>query len=721
MRNPFSKRLHLPVLGFGLVLIIGSFFTYYLFYVSKQTSYFTNRNLRMLAALSNHVEEKVASLSGVFSNAAKDFAEKCEAEPKCFESLKKNDKASPDAPIVDFQSAALDVLKGDGTYLSATNIEIIAKPENGDSLPADPEIEIKQEEGKRWLYLQYTFRHTPTKPTVQVASEKNGSGAMRSEEEKSATFWTFRARTNLKDLIGPFVNQREVEENKGADHQDGLDAILIADVDNDVEVIFQESPAELHVASLRNLKLPGAEESKGDLSAISQSTSLVDVEIAGDVYKLFVQPIDLPLDKIKGDHKHGVRWLACGLIQAGHFRSESWSISYTVLTVLGFITAMVALSWPFIKLASLGPKDRLRRRDAFFLVLSTLIVTALLTFFLLYGSHYSAIEAGLDVRMKTFGGHIRRNFEEEVKAALNELDELNRKPELISAFESLKILNPVGGKSGGKRRDDERQDRPQYSEQDKEQAARDFAENKEKKNILDGPLNDVEPYPYFRSAFWVDPKGEQRIKWTVRKDVTRLVKVAERPYFTNIQRGYLQKLGPHEFVLQPLLSKTTGSNEVVISKAVYPLDRRPWWNLIGSVTPGDSPPEKWVSAIDARFLSLMEPVIPAGFGFAIIDNNGTVLFHSDEKQHLGENFFEECDNNRALRSAVVGRADDLISTQYLGKGHRIYVEPLGNSSWTLVVFRNKEYLRTAISELMTLALILFSTYFILLLLCVLLI
>ena len=46
-----------------------------------------------------------------------------------------------------------------------------------------------------------------------------------------------------------------------------------------------------------------------------------------------------------------------------------------------------------------------------------------------------------------------------------------------------------------------------------------------------------------------------------------------------------------------------------------------------------------------RLLSLMDPVLPAGYGYAIIANDGKVLFHSDEANHLGENLFQECDED----------------------------------------------------------------------------
>jgi hypothetical protein len=694
--SDFSSKLRRhSILIFGLVLVITPFFLYYLYYVSNQTAYFTSRDLRTLAALSNHVEEKVESQSNVFKNAVQNYLELNATSKECLDcKINKN----PEAFKRDFQSNMLDVFKGDGTYLTVTNIDVLANPSDESSLTLNPEIAIRLEDGQRWLYLRYVVRFTPKSSEIsdlevseqtEVISDLEiveQTGGQEAKQANRAAIFIFQAKTNLDGLIGPLVDKREVESNKGSDHQYGFDAILIADVEDRVEVIFQQSSSELRVASLNNLMLAGGEEKKVDLNEISQSTNLTNVRFAGADYKLFVQPVQLPLSRIGAENKHGTRWLACGLIQSSHFRAETWSVSYTVLIVFGFITALVALSWPLLKLIFAGPKDRFRPVDAYLLVLSTLIITAFLTFFLLFTYNYSGIEADLDRQLKSFAGDIHKNFNAELDVALQQLDELNRNPALQETLKELEVLDGSDDK---------------YNVDSKRKAEFNikFLTKRDSQNILDGPLKGRNnPYPYFLSAFWADPKGAQRIKWTVRKDVTRRINVSDRPYFYNIRQGYNQKLGTHEFWLQPILSKTTGGNEVIITKPVTPFAGQP----------------NWVSAIDTRLLSLMQSVVPTSFGFAVIDNDGKVLFHSDEKQHLGENFFEECDNNNALRAAVMGRNGELINAQYLGKGHRLYVEPLRTSSWTLIVFRDKDYLRTAFSEILTLSLILFLSYFLLL-------
>ncbi len=74
--------------------------------------------------------------------------------------------------------------------------------------------------------------------------------------------------------------------------------------------------------------------------------------------------------------------------------------------------------------------------------------------------------------------------------------------------------------------------------------------------------------------------------------------------------------------------------------------------------------------------SLIEPVVVEGFGFIIIDDCGAVLFHSDPKHTLTENFFIETDNNRRLRALVAARRTEWLDLKYWGDDHRAFVSPL---------------------------------------------
>ena len=59
-----------------------------------------------------------------------------------------------------------------------------------------------------------------------------------------------------------------------------------------------------------------------------------------------------------------------------------------------------------------------------------------------------------------------------------------------------------------------------------------------------------------------------------------------------------------------------------------------------------------VAAVTIPMMSLVSPVIAGGFEFAVIEDDGDVMFHSDPQRNTHENLFEETDQNRRLRAAV---------------------------------------------------------------------
>jgi hypothetical protein len=333
------------------------------------------------------------------------------------------------------------------------------------------------------------------------------------------------------------------------------------------------------------------------------------------------------------------------------------------------------------------------------------MITALLTLFGIFSASYIRAEKLLDTALESFAGDLQKNFEKELGNSLKEIDELNCSPKLLESTKYLFVTKRFGGFRAPKNCTNTQAAPTVPQRETQTPLAQQLSDGLRSSEILpsiDRRLilmdEQLQYYPYFVSAFWVNTSGKQQIKWTTRQNLTNNVSVAEREYFLKPRMEQHYTYGEHKFYLEPIVSKTTGQNEVTISKAITPFNNA----------------QVWISAMNTRMLSLAQPVIPSGFGFAVIDGSGKVIFHSDEKRHLGENFFEESDNNQELRAAVLGRSDQLLNVSYLGKGHSMYVRPMGVSQfgWTVIAFRNKDFLRTTFSEIMTLCLVLFFAHLI---------
>lgn len=620
--SPSLGRLRI-LLTTVLVLLV-PLFIYYTFYVANQAAYFTNRDFRLLSLISSQISTKVEGLSVVFKLAGDKYASRADDARGVEETQTYLRESGIQSSAADFRRTTPEPIKEKGHDSNVT-------------------LDVSQEDGIQWLYFHYSYESKGNRVEMQ-------------------------GRVDFNSLIGPQVGSGAGSLASPGD-EDGFENILIAQASPEGQVIFQQDTSMLRLMSLD--KLTPAEGGDGhiDFGAAGKVSSVLDVKLAGSNYKLFLHPLTLSLAQAGVPNTQSTPWIVCGLIPSAQFNREILSVSYTVLIIFSYITALAVLSWPFLKLILIGPKGRLGTADIYFLGFSMLVGLSLMTSLCLYLYSYNALEVQLDDQLKKLSATINGNFQKEVSDSLVELNTLNSERGVTEALDKLAGLDP--GTNG---------------------TADESSHNRTDLLSIIGPDDSGHRYPYFDTAVWINPDGWQKFKWTVRKKATPLIDVSSRPYFRNLREGRYRYADGHEFWLEPILSKTTGRNEVELSQRV---PRHP----------------EWVSAFDTRLLSLMQPVLPAGYGYCVIDNDGRVLFHSDETHHLGENFFQECDDDHSLHAAVLDRAQAELNVHYLGRGHRLFTSPVKNfPTWTLVVFRDKQILRTTFLEMLTLSTLFFLAY-----------
>ena len=458
---------------------------------------------------------------------------------------------------------------------------------------------------------------------------------------------TLVASSDLEKLLRPLTS-------RGV-----FDDLFVAQADG--RVIYQHKASGFTVTNLNDLVLSREKPSK--LVEGNLSTRMEDVRVADTDYKLFLQPIPLSLPD-KDTRSATATWIVGGVISADRYLSEAKEFSSTLMIVVIAFGLMVIFSLPLLKVRYMGPNGRLRISDIFFLAFSLVIGSAVLAVFVLDLYAYRNLEEEMDRQLHDFSESIGRNFKDEVKTLYRQLEVANQ-----SADADLRRLSSSANATLSQT------------------------------NILNlNPAQLVgDPYPFFEMVFWMDGTGQQRAKWTVQKETTPLMNVRDRPYFRRVREDRLLFLKDGNdslrFWLEPLYTRSTGENRVVMSVPVS--------------KPGLS---NWVAAIETKSVSLVDPVIPPGFGYAVIDESGNVLFHAEAVRNLWENLFEETDQDRELRAAVFGRSSDWLNARYEGRGHRLYASPLEPFPWFLVVYRDKQILRTTNLEILTVSMILFMMY-----------
>ncbi|HYV12231.1 MAG TPA: cache domain-containing protein [Pyrinomonadaceae bacterium] len=598
----------------SLTVPLALLFVYFSFHVTSRTRYFNDRNFRQLSNLSDEVSGRVADLGTAFTNAVDRFLN----PPPDQQPLKENGG---------FQSY-LDVLRSDGAIFSAGHI----KPQDAAGKKTDftVNIDVTMLDSTPWLSFE-------------------GNGKLKDGSQLNVS-----AGTDFRSLIESILSRQEEAQSK-TDSEPDFDHVVVARADTG-ETLFEQTTQELHLTSFEYVHLADTPDKTFDLKTRSQTTDSVDVTIAGTRYKLYVQPIEiaLPTKGVAGGETH---WVICGLVDASRFRYQTWTISYTVLIPSFFVAGLLLLSWFFLKLLFIGPKDRLRPVETHVLAISVIVAGFLLTGLVIYSLTYTNLELILDKQLENVADTFKTNFRQEVELALDQIDKLD--------------LERV-----------ERIHRP--------------AEYVTRTNLLkeickDGNCDSKQtPYPYFKSVLWIDDQGQQIAKWTINSQTTKFINVGTRKYFTNIRNGYPLDLNGRKFWLEHVVSKITGGFTTAISKAAR----------------AEGEPKASVVVLDTNLVSLMKPAMVRGFSYRIIDADGEVVF-----PNIKENFFKESDQDRQLRSAVSGHLSDWVNAPYLGRDSRIYVTPIpGMPDWTLAVFRDKEPLRSGYLELVTLSSLLFVIY-----------
>jgi hypothetical protein len=189
--------------------------------------------------------------------------------------------------------------------------------------------------------------------------------------------------------------------------------------------------------------------------------------------------------------------------------------------------------------------------------------------------------------------------------------------------------------------------------------------------------------PELDVAIWLDERGDQILKWTTKAQLTAPAPHAAFAHFQNLRSGTLWSL------------RATPDNEEPLAnvRAAVAVPRTMPASVVASSTTLQPTADS-----DARYLALnirphavIDPVMPPGYGFAIVAPEGKVLFHSIEGLSLEENFFAEVSNVQSVRDRMQVDRSVTWSGDYHGIPHRIHLQRLASipgSHWKIVTFQD---------------------------------
>ena len=464
---------------------------------------------------------------------------------------------------------------------------------------------------------------------IKYQGHKAGNGSQANSKLGSFTI-NLQIQAALPDIMEPFLKP------------DIFDNILLiehlAEKNTRGRVIYQAEKGEFLATQLDTV----------NQNMIESWSSYHHQEVVwgNTKYRFYLQPVRVALlhEEYGKDAISAGEWMLVGVVDAGQFGADTRKISRFYISLWVFLFLMLLFGIPLIKLNFLGEREELRRSDLAYSLLSFFILSSLLTFWILSNTYARIDMRDMDYGLETLAEQLESNLFTELDDILSTFDLVNEKfaedapPPYTLTFSELytdstltEVFSPES-------------------------------------LLFDADEVESIPYPNFLQISWIDDSGHQKRKITGRKEVTPLVRVNQRQYFQKIFADEAWKIGDRKFYIEPIISITTGANLAVVS------------------IPNDPGPEP-VSMMAVNLQSLVQPVLPKGFGYCIVDEEGQVLFHSSRQKNMQENFFIECKNNPSLQAAVFSRTPKSLNVNYFGHEHRLYVKPLRNiPDWTLIAF-----------------------------------
>jgi hypothetical protein len=382
------------------------------------------------------------------------------------------------------------------------------------------------------------------------------------------------------------------------------------------EPAFSDSPP-LFLVDLKSVMAAG--NVKPGFDELRGAVSRVRAPIGGRDYQVYLQPLRFQEAQQEG----GADLMLVGFVPSASMLRESLAFDTYFVAVLLLLLVGLCLSYPFVKLWALHPKERYRIRDVLGLYLSTGALVALCTTVIASLDGYQRYQQLAGNALDELNSSLSQNVLDELRAARGQLVAYDR----CEAGLELRASTPAA------------------------------------------PVN-------VEQVAWTDASGLQLRKATPSEHATPLVNVSRRTYFRAVAQPSLWQVPEMEgdtaanvpFYFHPSRSITDGRFYSFLSI-------RSAGALCDAASNAEGQPAA-AAVLTFSIFSLDQQPLPPGFGFALINREGTVLYHSDPRLSLRQNLFEDTGDSPRLRSLMLANREANLRLPYRGQPHRFLFRPL---------------------------------------------
>jgi hypothetical protein len=356
----------------------------------------------------------------------------------------------------------------------------------------------------------------------------------------------------------------------------------------------------------------------------------------GDLdYKLFYIPMTL-------GNQH---FVLCGIKDEEDYNQATHAVSAGFIYPIVIVFLLLWIVSPLIKLSIMGSAEKVRLTDftgyCFALVGGSMVLTLIIIQVLLLSDG----DTRQDQYLHQVAAQVDSSFRKELGRAYRQLSALDTLP-----------------------------NRPMY-------AGKPLGKLDVTAGLIDHMRQDtVNAYYNFDRVDWVSDSGWQVINGSLDKDLdTLFINVAQRKYYTDFLNNTcitLPGFGDTALVsVQPVVTWTEGASRMVIARR-------------------SSVKGAFIVTLSTDEYSINRTILPAGFGFCLIDAAGRVQVHSDPNHSVNENFIDEVADGVNLRSAMKARQElYLPGTQLYGREYGLVMKPVQNMPYYLVTYYDKGYIQ----------------------------
>ena len=447
-----------------------------------------------------------------------------------------------------------------------------------------------------------------------------------------------------------------------------------------------------------------------------QFSKIVNLEVSGEKFRAYLLPFQL----------EGHSLVLAGLISEKEYRKRLQDVPFNTVSGILIAILLILISLPFIKIFLISPSEHYGVRDLIFLGLSMFLGTAVLLIMLQCTLMQLGAGRRIKDELKSLSTEVNKKFQNDLTnsyAEVKRIDhELKEKLEPGSSQERdirdrLDAPKQVifAAQTDSTHGDDSirqtaNEENPADSSDNKRTDSITVKLNRETwgpdTSVRDSytiSLSDSQ-YLSYSVVHWSDDSGRQILKGRLDNQPVTFSPVNMRQYFKNIKNGHLYSLPGSDkttksFSIEPVYSMSTNAFEVNIS-----------------IPSCFNKHHCMVAAMSTQMTSVMNTHFPNGFGFYIVNDAGRILFQSDGKVTLKENFIERIDEQEMLVNALRNRQRTFIDIQNINhQSYKILATPINYLPWHLIVYHSNNYTNDSILHIAS-----FTFFFMLILFSVLL-